>query len=179
MRPKCSQGVNCACICGSGTNQPFQNKPVQPLTCRDWHPPFMAARDQDHKQRLFRKVCPGYSLNIVVGMWHGSYNGTYLLPQALLCRKKVPGNQQIWLEDRFAPTEQGPAIQNENIHLLLNLCACADVIAGARYRWPNICPALQPGWGWDGSFGWDCSWIHQLQRVLFGLVWFCFSRRNF
>lgn len=43
---------------------------------------------------------------------------------------KVSGDQLICLENRFAPTEQESAIQNENVLLLLNLCACADLNAG-------------------------------------------------
>jgi len=60
-----------------------------------------------------------------------SYNGTSLLPSALLC-KKASGGRLIWLQEGFAPTEPEPAIHHENVHLLYNLytCDCANADPG-------------------------------------------------
>lgn len=102
-------------------------------------PNFYSCKEPRLQAKILQIACPGWRINIVVGMWHRSSSGTYLLPWALPCREKVSRDVNLQrFEDRFAPREQSQQSRMK-IHLLLNLHASADVDVG-----PKICVIALP-----------------------------------
>lgn len=66
-------------------------------------------------------------LNIGVGMWQSTYSGVYFLPGL-----SHAGGKSLEMLISSVLRRAEPAIQNENVHLLLNLHACADVDVGSK-----------------------------------------------